>query len=74
MGQHGKSLPSFDAPETLKGRKIEWEYENLTHGNKAYNGYVTVPFLTEMKIAIIRMAKIKNAGIKIIPMTHAPVK
>jgi hypothetical protein len=41
MGQHGKSLPSFDAPETLKGRKIEWEYENLTHGNKAYNGYVT---------------------------------
>lgn len=30
MGQHGKSLPSFDAPETLKGRKIEWEYENLT--------------------------------------------
>ena len=29
-----KSLPSFDAPETLKGRKIEWEYENLTHGNK----------------------------------------
>lgn len=42
MGQHGKSLPSFDAPETLKGRKIEWEYENLTHGNKAYNGYVTL--------------------------------
>ena len=41
MGQHGKSLPSFDAPETLKSRKIEWEYENLTHGNKAYNGYVT---------------------------------
>lgn len=29
MGQHGKSLPSFDAPETLKGRKIEWEYVSV---------------------------------------------